>query len=192
MDQDRQPAVRARSARDLLAYVEVFRPGALERVYATMPSASRAVILETPNTGWIPLEHDHFVVDGVVEVLGRDGGLELWRTFLKGHLESPMLRALFEGFVRLFGLTPGTVAGFAPRGWGQAYRDFGALVLDERGKGHAAMRIVDIAPQVFDFPNYFISIEGTFGGMLDATDTPGTVEMRVDRASREVSAVLRW
>ena len=73
------PATRVSAARDLLAFVDKFEPGARARVLDSFPAASREALETSPRTSWLPLEHDHFVVDGVIAVLGKERALACWR-----------------------------------------------------------------------------------------------------------------
>ncbi len=190
---DLPPAVRARSARDVVDYFDVYEPGARAKVLDLMPPESKEVILNTPKSSWIELGHDHHIVDGAMEVFGRERAPDVWRTFLKGHLKSPLFRALFEGMVRLSGLSPHTVAGFAPRAWGTSYRNFGRVEITDKRERSFRMTIADIPEVVFEkYPGYLVTFEGTIAGILHVADVHGTCVARSEPEHRRLVADVSW
>jgi hypothetical protein len=66
------PSVRVSAARDLIAFLDRFEPGAKAAVLSRFPRESLEVFDSSPRTSWMPIEHHHWVVDGVCEVLGRE------------------------------------------------------------------------------------------------------------------------
>jgi hypothetical protein len=186
------PAVRARSAQDILEYLDVFRPGTLAKVEARIPREAYDLIRATVRTGWIPIEYDHYIVDGIVDVLGEADARECWRTFLRGHVRSPLLRNATESAIRILGVGPGTFAWLAARAWDSVYRDFGEMILLERRPGHAALELRDIHKDVLRHSAYFVCFSAVFEGFFDLARTEGKLAWRLDVEQRVLHAELDW
>jgi hypothetical protein len=175
-----------------MAYLDVFRPGSLERVRAAMPEASRAIVEESPRTSWVPIEHDRHLPRAIVEVLGEEAATEMWRAFVGSHVQSPLLRSLLDGATRLLGFSPGTLVWMVPKAWGQVYRDFCTPKVTERDDHHATLAFEDMAPEVLAEPAYLICFRAVILGFFDIAGVEGELDWDVDPIARRAVARLRW
>lgn len=186
----KRPAVRARSARDALHYLDRYRPGATQEARGHIPPESLRIIEESASTAWIPIEHDRHVPRSVVAVFGEQEAVRCFAEFLPSHLESPLLRSILHGTRRMFGLSPGSFVGVAPRAWQLVYRDCMTLRVLDRGRNGAVLAMEDIAPEIMAESAYFISFEGFFSGFFGLCGVEGEVELTVESARNE--AVIRF
>lgn len=189
----RRPAARASAARDNLNNIDGFRPGAVERIRAAIPPESLEAIDNTPSASWLEFEHDHWLMDGAIDVLGIEQAVECWRRSISQLIERPLLKSFVEGSLRLFGARPGKIIRMIPKGWSLAYRDFcapGFRLVDE---GHAEIRFEQIAPQAFDSPGYLHCWHGICLGVFDLEKPQeGRVHFEIDAERAQALATFTW
>ena len=185
------PAVRARSTQDALAYADQFSPGATAKIRELIPPESLRVIDQATRTGWIPVEHDRHVPASTIEVLGEARAVECWREFLRSHLKAPLFRTVIDASIRLFGLSPATLAKITPRIFPLAYKDF--CVVRSRAEEDMAELVLDeVHPEVADVAAYPVSFRAFFYGFLDICGVDGTVEVRPEPERDVIRARLHW
>ncbi len=190
---ERQPAARASAARDNLANSDKFRPGTVDKIRATIPPESMKAIDETLGSSWLPFEHDHWLMDGTIEVLGVDDSVECWRRSIGYLIERPLLKSFVEGSLRLFGGRPGMLLKMIPKGWSLAYRDFCAPSYRLIEAGHAELRFEQIAPQAFESPGYIHCWHGVSKGLFDLEKPEnGRVSFEIDASRALAIATFRW
>jgi hypothetical protein len=189
----RGPAARASAARDNLNFVDVYRPGAVEKVRAMIPAESLTAIDNAPSASWLAYEHDHWLMDGVMSVLGREDAIECWHQSVDNLIDRPLLRSFVEGALRMFGTRPGKIIKLIPKGWALAYRDFCAPAFTLFEEGRAEIRFHEIAPEAFDSPGYLYCWYAVCQGVFDLEKpTAGRVDFEFDRDAREATATFHW
>jgi hypothetical protein len=172
----------------MLDLVERFQPGARARVLGIFPSASLEALEASPRSSWLPVEHHHWVVDGICEALGTERAVQCWRENTGELLGKPLLRNFFDGMVRLFGARPATRVGVMVRGWPLAYRDFCTLRIEDETASGLTLVFDDIAPAVRAFPNYLHSFRGVCEGFALAAHIPGTIDFHAAPGQRRAEA----
>ena len=188
----RDPAVRASAVRDARAVVRKVRPERAEEVIERIPVESLHVIETTPRLGFIPVVHDHWVPDSVVAVFGEAEGSAVFRAMLPTFLDTALLKTLTSATNRLFGLNPGSLAWAALKGWHLMYRDFCELEIAVRTDTECVLRLHDYAPAVLEYPGYEVSQREFLASFLEATNTAGDFDFKLDRGRREARAHWRW
>jgi hypothetical protein len=188
----RAPATRVSAARDLIDFVEKFEPGAREKVLARFPRESREAFESTPRSSWLAIEHDHWVVDSVIAVLGRERALECWRDSVPDIIDKPLLRTFVSGMVRMFGRDPARIIGLFPKAWPLIYRDLSTLRLDTNAAGNPVLLFEDIAPEVREYPNYFVSWEGVCWGFSHIARVNGQVRAELSRDKSVLAVHFAW
>jgi len=190
---NRRPAARASAARDNVAYTDIYRPGTLAKVRAMIPAESLEAIDETPGISWLDFEHDHWLMDGVMSVLGREDAIACWRQSIGSLIEKPLLRNFVQGALRLFGTRPGKIIKMIPKGWPLAYRDFCVPRFEALGEGVSEIRFEDVAPQAFESEGYLHCWHAICRGVLDLEKpSDGRVEFTIDRESSLAIARFSW
>jgi hypothetical protein len=189
----RRPAARASAARDNLSLVEVYRPGAVAQIRGLIPPESLEIIDNTPGFSWLEFEHDHWLMDGTLEVLGRHDAVACWRQGVAQLIERPLLRNFVEGSLRLFGTRPGKVIRMIPKGWSLAYRDFCNPTFVSLGENAAEIRFEGVAPQTFESEGYLHCWHAVCLGIFDLEKPQnGRVEFEFDVARSLAVASFRW
>jgi hypothetical protein len=143
-------------------------------------------------TDWIPVELDGQFVEAVVAFLGPDGTKTACRRFLVESLvKSPMMREMFDGAVRLFGVTASGFLKVLPHAFGLSYRDAFTISFD-RGDDGGLLVFDDIAPELLRFPAYPVHWEGIFLGVYDLARSPPRLDFELERTERRMRARFRW
>lgn len=193
MRQGRFPRVRAQATQDTIASFSERIDDGRERLVAHIPADVLAEIERTPSTGWIPIEVERHVPSAVVAELGQDGAYIFFRQHLREQLEgSPLLKSTVAATVRLFGLTPASLARAAPVGWEVAFRDFCRVRATQRGSDSAVITLEDVVEQVFASPAYVDAFRGLFAGFTDFCGVTGDAEATSNENTRTIEIVLRW
>lgn len=190
---ERRPAARASAARDNLSFADLYRPGTVAEIRASIPPESLKAIDETLGVAWLEFEHDHWLMDGTLAVLGREEAVECWRRSIEHLVEKPLLRPLVEGSLRLFGAAPGKLIKMVPTGWTLAYRDFCVPRFELVEDGHARIVFEDIAPHAFRSPGYLHCWHAVCLGLFDLEKPKdGRVDFEIDEARRQAVAEFHW
>ncbi len=189
----RNPAARASAARDNLEHADHYRAGTVERVRSSIPADVLEVIDTRPGSSWLEFEYDHWLMDGVIEVLGVDDAVRCWHQSIGDLVDKPLLRSFVHGGLRMFGAKPGKILKLVPKGWGLAYRDFCTPAFTLVREGHAELRFEDVAPEAFESPGYLHCWHGICLGIFDLEKpSNGRVEFEFDATAREALATFRW
>lgn len=103
-----------------------------------------------------------------------------------------MLKSTLAATVRLFGLTPASLARAAPVGWEVAFRDFCRVRTTQHARDSAVVMLEDVAEQVFASPAYINAFRGLFAGFTDFCGVTGDAEATANERGRTIEFVLRW
>jgi hypothetical protein len=184
--------VRANNARDYLEFLERAYPALHRHLLETLPRDVLLTIQTTLRTDWIPVDLDGQYVEAIVSYLGAEGTKAACRRFLSECLvQSPMLRAMFDGAVRLFGVSVGGFLRVLPSAFAQSYKDAFVISL-ERTDSEGLLVFDDIAPEVLRFPAYATHWEGILLGIYDLAHTTPRLSFQLSRAERRIKARFRW
>ena len=190
---DRFPRVRAQATQDTLASFSELIDNGRERLVARMPADALAQIDSTPSTGWVPIDVDRHVPAMVVAELGQDGAYAFFRAHCRRQLEiSPLLKSTIAATVRLFGLTPASLARAAPVGWDVIFRDFCRVRSTQRGSDSTCVMLENVAAQVFETPEYVDAFRGLIAGFTDFCGVTGDAEATANEQAHTIEIALRW
>lgn len=193
MAHERRPAARASAARDNVSFAETFRPGSLEAIRGLIPAGSLEAIDKTPGFSWLEFEHDHWLMDATVEVLGQADAIACWRASLLQLVEKPLLRNFVEGSLRLFGSEPGKLLKMIPKGWTLAYRDFCTPRFERLENQSAVIHFEDIASQAFQSEGYLHCWHAVCLGIFDIEKPSNArVDFEIDRRAARARAIFSW
>jgi hypothetical protein len=173
----RQPAIRLSVARDSIEFLERFRPGGREQLLAGMPAETREFIENAAGSGWLPIEHDRHVLRGHIALLGMDECRRCWRDGMAELSRKPLLSSVVSGMMRVFRQDKTKLLGVVPRGWSLVYRDFCRIEISEKRAGEVTFVCHDIAPQVWEDPEYIDCWGAVLLGLLDLAKTSGELEI---------------
>jgi len=178
--------------RDTLAFLDKFEPNARARVMARVPAASREVIENTPRTGWVSIEHDHWTVDAMVEIFGAERATQCWREALAYLVERPLLRNFVVGMMNVLGRSPIAVVRLFAKGWPLVYQDLTDPQLIATPDGRPTIRFADISPAVQRYPNYLLCWHGVCQGFATLAGVRGHVSFEVAPDVTWAEAKFYW
>jgi len=184
--------IRARAGQDALAYLERIDPDGAQRMRDRMPQESWTVLSTARKSEWIPLEHDHHLSDGWIPVFGRERAIELIAGSVLDVFETPVLKPLIQGAIRLLGATPASLIKIIPRASTQIYRNFHDIRIGDRRDGFTELHFEEIHPQVLAHPSYFFVWRGTFEAIFRLCRCEGRAQLDVDEAKRRAKWTLQW
>ena len=189
----RRPAARTSAARDNVAFSDIYRPGSLERIRAQIPSESLHAIDHQSGISWLEWEHDHWLMDGTLNLLGKDDAIDCWRQSIAYLIEKPLLKNFVDSGLRLFGAKPGTLVKLLPKGWTLAYRDFCVPRFEKLDEQSAVVHFEQVAPEAFESPGYLHCWHGTCLGIFDlGKPSEGQVDFEIDEPAAVARAIFRW
>jgi hypothetical protein len=187
-----EPCVRGRALIELLAHMNEFQTGLYAKVRSHVPAEDLEVLDKMRPTDWVAASHSRPVIDGIIRELG-PRATELWVSLVGTRmLRTPLLGGFFDMLVRLGGMSPTRFIKSLPRGWGNAYRDWGEPHVTELGEREAAVEFVDVAPYLFEHRQHWVAIEGVLIGLVNVANEKGGAEIHYDPANRRVRATVRW
>lgn len=156
--------MRASAVRDTLTFLDKFEAGSLKRVLERVPDASRQVIDSTSRSGWIHVDHDHYTIDAIVELFGRERAIQFWAAAIAELSDKPLLKAFVGGMLRVVALEPQRIVSIFATGWPLVYRDMCTVRATTSPAGHATLRFDNVAPEVRRYRHYLDSWHGGCAG----------------------------
>ena len=179
--------------KDSLEFLDDFRPGFEATIRARVPDESLAAIDDALPTDWIPGPHTRAVIDAVVEELGRDEAPTLWRELVsRKMIRSPLIRGLVQTVSALGGQSPKTLLKALPRGWRNAYRDFGRPKIVSSNRGEMDLVFEGVPAYLFHYRQHWVAIEGVLLGLVKTGGGEGRVSLRFEPEERSVYALVTW
>ena len=175
----------------MLSFLETFQAGARQAVLASMPLASIEALDAGGRTGWFPLQHDRWIAEGMIAVLGPERAVQCWRACVPAMVDKPLLRSFVSGMLRLFDNDRQRIVRLFPNGWPLIYRDFCTVELVETHPARAVIAFSDIAPAVRDHPSYFHAFHGVIQGFCDFAGLSGAI-FKVAEDAWSARAQLYW
>ncbi len=184
---------RLTNAQDLLLFLEEsFAPGCKAALVETLPGPVREELLHGSKVAYWPMAHDAAYVDALIEFFGEAKARAMWRAYSARLVQSPMLRALFEGSVRLLGLNVGTLARNVPRGWSMTYRNAGicsCAVLDHE----VMLDFSELHQEMTKRPlGYYLLLEETFKGLYDVVNDKPKLDYHPNPEHGALHVTFRW
>ena len=168
-------------------------PASALRVRARLAPESLAVLERSSRLAWLPIEIDVELTNAIYIELGAGRAHELFRRNLSAALDSPILRSLAQGALRLFGASPERVFAWAPKAYTQIYRDSGAMRFRSEGAGVARLELSELPPAIATSRNYLDGVAGSIAAGFDLMGVKGEVEIeRFDPLGRRACFRLDW
>jgi hypothetical protein len=177
----------------MLEATDAYRPGTREAIRGGIPAEALEAIDSASSVSWLEWEHDRWLMDRTVAVLGREDAIACWRGAMAHLIERPLLKSFVQPALRLFLGRPGQLLSLIPRGWGLAYRDFCTPSFRRTGADTAELTLDDIAPQAFEAEGYLHCWHAICLGVQDLERAPGArMTFRIDRARARAVAAFGW
>lgn len=173
------PAIRTSAVRDTLAFLDKFESGSRQRVLERIPAASREIIECSPRSSWIPIEHDHWLIDSIVELFGTARAIQCWCDSLVALVKRPFLRTFVSGSFAVLGSSPVSVVRIFVKGWPMVYRNLCEPKLIATVDGQPTIRFENIVPEVRRYSNYLHCWHGACRAFTQLARVQGEVSFQV-------------
>lgn len=185
-----QPRILAGFVQGTLA---ALAPEVATRVRARLAPQTLATLDGSSRLAWLPIELDVELTGAIYAELGPARAHELFRRNLSSAFETPILRPLVQGGLRLFGASPGRVLSWAPKVYGQLFRDAGVMRFTSHGPGQARLELSLLPASVAASRDYVDGIAAAIAAVFDLMRCKGEVVIeRIDAPGRRASFGLRW
>jgi hypothetical protein len=149
-------------------------PASLADVLSRLPPEAQAGLNDAARSDRIPAAWDLALVRAQVACLGRERMRTVARATMLDSFTGPLLGSLVTSALRLFGLSPGALYGWAGRGWDHVTQGCGWLRL-ERSEGTEAWLVLSGVPAELDDRDYLEAIAGTLEAVLGLCRVEGEV-----------------
>ncbi len=185
-----RPRILAGFVQGTLAGLE---PATQERVRERLSVATLATLERSSRLAWLPIEIDVEVTHAIYAELGSGRAHELFRRNLSAALDTPILRSLAQGALRLFGASPTRLFGWAPKVYAQLFRDAGQMRFESDEPGSARLELSRLPAAVAESREYLDGVAGSIAAGFDFMGRKGEVTIeRLDPAGRRACFRLAW
>jgi len=185
-----RPRILAGFVQGTLAGLE---PAAAERVRAQLAPETLATLERSSRLAWLPIDIDVELTHAIYTELGAARAHELFRRNLSAALDTPILRSLAQGALRLFGASPARLFSWAPKAYAQLFRDSGEMTFASDGPGTARLELVRLPAIVAGSREYLDGVAGALAAGFDLMDLEGEVTIeRLDLPARRACFRLTW
>lgn len=164
-----------------------------DAILARMAPADLNAIEEAQPLDWFPVELNVRATEVVWKTLGPGAREAFFLRLGMEDFESPLLKGVVATAQRLFGVEPGSLLKFAPKGWTQVFRDDAKVTAASLGKGVASLTYAGLPRPLAESRIWIDSVAASMGAMLAVTKKRGTVTAeQIDVASGSMTLVFRW
>lgn len=168
-------------------------PAVAQRVRARLAPGTLARLEESSRLAWLPVEMDVELTEAVYAELGAGPAREAFRRNLSSAIDTPILRSLAHGALRIFGASPARLFGWAPKVYAHIYRDAGAMRFESEGAGSARLELCELPPAIAASRDYLDGMAGSIAAGFDLMELKGEVTVeRLDASGRRASFRLTW
>lgn len=149
-------------------------PEAEARVRALLQPATVSQIVDSPRSTWLPLELDVELTTCVEKAVGQKGLFEWSRNAQKKTFESPLLRPVIDGGLRLFGVRPLRIYKLTPHAFNLMFRNCGEIRIVSKGE-HSLDIVHSDTPPGMRVGAYLHGTTGAYVAALDILGFTGSV-----------------
>jgi hypothetical protein len=187
------PRILAGFVQGTLAAVEGADRALGARVRARLAPATLERLARASRIAWLPIDLDVELTHAIYAELGPVRARELFRRNLSGALESPVLRSLAQGALRIFGASPERLFAWAPKVYVQLYRDAGEMRFALDAPGSARLELSALPPVVAESRSYLDGVAASIAAGFDLMGVKGEVALeRHAAAARSACFRLVW
>lgn len=171
------PRILAGFVQGTLAAVSAQDRALGERVCARLTPATRERLAQASRIAWVALDLDVELTHAIYAELGPVRARELFRHNLSGALDSPVLRSLAHGALRLFGASAARLFGWAPKVYAQLYRDAGEMRFTLDAPGSARLELRALPASVAKSRSYLDGMAAAVAAGFDFVGVKGEVRI---------------
>ena len=143
---------------------------------------------------WIPLAVQLEILAALHAEVGPAGYDAFCAAHFGSTVEQPLMRSVFDGALRVFGVSPASLYRMFPKSWAMMSAECGVVELegDLSPKG-TVLRVSELPVDERHIDLFVRGFRATFRGPLDVLRRPGDVELTsFNRASRTATYLAKW
>jgi hypothetical protein len=185
--------VRCRHMKLLLRVIDALDEPARGRIRAALPEDDLRLIEETTSVAWLPVEIDLRATEVIWRALDPLARVAFFRRLGDHDFESSLLKSIVTSAIRIFGVEPGRLLHWMPRGWAQLFRDSTRITINTDVAKEARVTFDDLPPQLAESPAWRDSVAASMTAFYGATRREGTVRVEsADPLARSMVLLFRW
>lgn len=184
------PAIRASYAQEnVRALAQLLPP--TETAVRTRAAREIAEVMAAGRLAWLPIELDLAILEAIAAVGGESELRAHARAALLASTETPLLRPIRDGALRLLGARPENIFKWAPNAWGISFRACGVVSWEHLEPEHGVIRVRELPPLLFANRPWALTAAGAFeGGVELGRGRAAQVDVAV--AGTELRYDIRW
>lgn len=184
--------VRAPVTKAILELLEELPAEDRDAIRAGAPAAVTQVE-GTARSDRLPLSVQLEILEQVDARLGRAGYLDLCRTHFTRTVNTPLVRPILDGAVRLFGMSPKAIFKMFSRTWSMMSTEAGLIECVRLEPDTVEIVVRDLPMEERRADLFIEGFAATFSGVLDLFDVDGSIELaEVDEEARSARYTGRW
>jgi len=142
---------------------------------------------------WLPIAYNLRWVEATERGLGWPRALEFLAERVHAQFDLPLFRGFIEGGVRLFGLDPGSLVRWLPRGMGLVFRGCGSWTTTRLGPHAVEIRGRALPPEVAGHARWIESIGAAAGAMFTLCRVSGEARLAEhDSVAGSACIAVEW
>jgi hypothetical protein len=160
---------------------------------AAVPERDLRMIEEAAPVAWLPIGVNLRATEAIWSTLGPGAREDFFRRLGGADFESSLLKATVTSAIRLFGLDPGKLLRWTPRGWSQVFRDQSRLTAIEGTDGAARLAFENLPTVLAESRPWLESVAASLVALYDVTRRSGTVVVEdAQPRTRTMVLLFRW
>jgi hypothetical protein len=173
--------------------VDALEDARRDAIRGAVPEADLRAVEESAPVAWLSVALNVRATEAIWRTLGAGAREAFFRRLGLADFESSLLKATVASAIRLFGLDPGKLLRWTPRGWPQVFRDRTHLTVIEGSDGVARLAFENLPAPAAASEAWMESVPASLAALFDVTRRNGTAQLE-DARPRERTMVLlfRW
>jgi hypothetical protein len=162
-------------------------------IRAAVPAADLRLVEESAPVAWVPVAVNVRATEAIWSEL-RAGAREAFFRRLGGaDFDSSLLKATVASAIRLFGLHPGKLLRWTPRGWAQVFRDHSRLRSIDVDEVTTRLVFENLPAALVASDAWMHSVAAALEAIYDVTRRPGTSKLvAADTELRRMELRFSW
>jgi len=185
-----KPRILASFVQGTLEAIDALDADLGRRVRATLKPETLEAIEGAWAASWLPIRHDVELTAAFFEAAGAERACRVMRQNLAVTFRKPILKPMTDAAVRVLGLHPEKILGWAPRVWPLLFRDAGELRVEAK-EGHATLWLEGLPPEVAENRDYLVGTAAAISAIFDLTGMAGACQLE-ESGRGQARFAARW
>ncbi len=185
--------VRAPLTKAIVDLLKTQPPSVQAAVRAKAESAIERVELAS-RVDWIPLSTQLEILSALYAEIGPEGYDAFCAAHFGSTVEQPLVRGVFEGTLRVFGISPGALYKMFGKTWTVIASGCGVISIEgQASPSGTTLHVTELPTKEREIDLFVRGFRATFQGVLDVVKKQGTVSMRsFDRDAGKAVYFATW